>query len=475
MRTNYLTRLVYGAYFVFAALLVLYSFLSPKMSHYADVLCGFVFLSPVGYMVLRKGAGLLTRANGKRCFFVLLGACFCIKLIWVLRYKIMPEADYKTFFDTAALLSRNFVIHDNYAALFPHIMGYSLFLSVFFKVLGAHYIIAPVLNVCLSALSMALIYYICAEVGGRGMAVTASLLWIISPSQTIYNMLTLSEPLYCTILLMCWAVILFIYKRFSEVNTKIIILASILLAFLFTIFNMTRPIAPVAMIAFTLWLIFVDKTKGAVKKAVLILTVFVCYAGFSVLGTQYINLRLGEQAAAVPGYSVYVGLNGASEGTWNAQDSALLDHYSALYGGSAVKAQRQMLSDAVTKIKNGTVDIPRLLYNKYLIFMGDDSAAAYYARASLPHWDLLSTACNIFYFFLIAVSVIGVLRAIEHRNRTPLVMICLYAPGLILAQMLVEVAIRYHYSIIPPILILASYGITGKKQHAHSPAENPLM
>ena len=135
-------------------------------------------------------------------FFVLLIICLAVKTAWIVTYKIDPIGDYEAFFNTAKALGDNFVIHDRYVALFPHIFGYASFLSIFLKIFGANFMIPPIINVVLTTISMGLIYFIARRIGGVRTAITASVLWILLPSQTMYNMFALSEPLYCTILLL---------------------------------------------------------------------------------------------------------------------------------------------------------------------------------------------------------------------------------------------------------------------------------
>jgi 4-amino-4-deoxy-L-arabinose transferase-like glycosyltransferase len=470
--SNFFARCIFFVYFLLMALLIVYSFLSPKMEHHLDVLTGFLICCPVGYIVLRKSGVLFERFGPKTCFIVLLGLCLAIKLGWVLVFRIIPDVDYETFFDTAAALSRSFEIHNRYVALFPHIMGYSLFLSVFFEFFGVHYFIPPLLNVLLSTVSLAALYHICLRLGGGKAAVIAAVLWIIFPSQIIYNMLALSEPLYCTILLLIWLVIVKTYDRFPELNVKIVILVSILLALLLVLFNMTRPIAVIMLTALIIYLVLIDRSpvrigKSVLKKTAYILTTVLFFCAFSFLGSRYIGVRLGEQQANVPGYNIYVGFNAESEGAWNPGDSALLTYYNELDGWSADKTQKQMLHEAIFRIKNGNIDFPHLMYNKYLRFLGDDASAVYNARTSLVYTELLSTGSNIFYFSVIAFSLLGAAKAMYVKNKSPLIIICLYAIGLILAQMLVEVAPRYHYSVTLPMLILAAYGISKASESQH--------
>ena len=52
------------------------------------------------------------------------------------------------------------------------------------------------------------------------------------------------------------------------------------------------------------------------------------------------------------------------------------------------------------------------------------------------------------------MAILGAVRLWRSKRKTTYILVPLYITGLILAQMLVEVAGRYHYSIIPMLILL---------------------
>ncbi|WP_205417743.1 hypothetical protein, partial [Escherichia coli] len=92
-------------------------------------------------------------------------------------------------------------------------------------------------------------------------------------------------------------------------------------------------------------------------------------------------LRLGEEIASTPGYNFYVGFNTESSGTWNAADSELLLHYNDRPGWTANEVQKQMLEEAKKRIQSGSIDFPKLFFDKFIIFLGEDSQAVGYAQS----------------------------------------------------------------------------------------------
>jgi ABC-type enterochelin transport system permease subunit len=53
---------------------------------------------------------------------------------------------------------------------------------------------------------------------------------------------------------------------------------------------------------------------------------------------------------------------------------------------------------------------------------------------------------------------------LRSRKLSPGLLLPLYFLGLTLAHMLVEVADRYHYSLIPVLIIIAVLGLTGEER-----------
>lgn len=108
-------------------------------------------------------------------------------------------------------------------------------------------------------------------------------------------------------------------------------------------------------------------------------------------------------------------------------------------------------------------DWPGFLLRKLGTLIGTDSGCVEYSLESLEHPSLFSAACTGFYWACILVAVINCALLLRRAESSILMLLPIYAIGLVLAQMLVEVAGRYHYSLIPAILIMAAY-MGGKKE-----------
>ncbi|AJH72456.1 glycosyltransferase family 39 protein [Bacillus tropicus] len=462
--STFSTRAIYGIYSFFVAILIFDYFSDTQKYNYVMILVGVLLLCTIGNFILSSGSLYLEKVNEKICFFVLLIICLAVKTAWIVTYKIDPIGDYEAFFNTAKALGDNFVIHDRYVALFPHIFGYASFLSIFLKIFGANFMIPPIINVVLTTISMGLIYFIARRIGGVRTAITASVLWILLPSQTMYNMFALSEPLYCTVLLLAWAIMIIVYDKIENMTIAKVLMYSILLAALLVLINMARPIAAVPIIALAIWMFIIDtkhigNKKLLINKVAYVGVIIIGYLMMSSAANHYVTLRLGEEIATVPGYNIHVGFNKGASGTWNPGDSALLYHYSGQPGWSAQDVQKQMLEEAKKRIKNDDIDFGKLMYDKFIIFLGNDDQAVKYADPIMDHKVRYTIISNVFYYFLLVTSLFGALVAIKNKNKSSLLIICLYVIGLTMAQMIVEVAPRYHYSATIPMIFLAAFGI----------------
>ena len=72
--------------------------------------------------------------------------------------------------------------------------------------------------------------------------------------------------------------------------------------------------------------------------------------------------------------------------------------------------------------------------------------------------------CNVFYYGVFLAGLAGLARLFRSRALGAGLLLPLYFLGLTLAHMLVEVADRYHYSLIPILIIFAALGFAGEER-----------
>lgn len=416
-------------------------------------------LAVLAAAVLWKGLPWLSRRlavlGAVRVWIILTALCLVLKGAWVVLVRVPLSGDYATFWGYANWLAKLPVLNNGqYMALFPHIFGYSSFLSWFIRMFGSGELLAQWLNVALTALSGSFLFLLAKRWWGLAAGASAYLLWIICPSQTIYNSLVLSEPLYTAMLLG----VLLLLTRWEDGGKRPILLGAVA-GLLLRWFNGVRPIALVVVIALLIWR-FLLKPEGLVRREgrrlwlPALAVLLIAYLLTGPLWQAHLTRRIGEKPATTPGYSVLVGFNAQYSGQWNQEDSDLLFSFRDEPGATAQQAQEKAMEAAKERITSGEISFLHLMKEKVRVFLGVDSACVGYASTVLRHIDLLSLACNSFYYAAILLAAGGLIRLWRQRSRSLVLLLPLYVLGLTSAQMLVEVAGRYHYSVIPVLLLL---------------------
>jgi hypothetical protein len=175
------------------------------------------------------------------------------------------------------------------------------------------------------------------------------------------------------------------------------------------------------------------------------------------LWKAYAVTHLEQVPPSVPGYSIYVGFNPETQGSYADEDMALLqDRYFGEYDRNAVATQQSMLESAKKRISENKDGIPHLMLQKLGTLLGHDEGGAFYSKESLSDraysaWCMTS---NVWYYFVCIVAIAGCFRLWKQTRADSILIVPLCMIGIILAQMLVEVAARYHYCLIPMLLLL---------------------
>ena len=108
------------------------------------------------------------RQNPAAVCLLLAFLCLLVNGIWVIVFHPLQAADYQTFFQAAADLADGGPLSGkDYIAMFPHILGYAAFLSVFFRLFGVSILTAAAVNVILTTLSGVILYVLCLKHCGR--------------------------------------------------------------------------------------------------------------------------------------------------------------------------------------------------------------------------------------------------------------------------------------------------------------------
>lgn len=411
----------------------------------------------------RPRPSIWQRMGERKTEALLLCFCFCVNLLWVLVFRLEPEVDYATFWNTAVDLAAGEPVRTRaFVALFPHILGYASFLSLVIRVFGTGPLVAPITNVVLTTLSGFFLFRLTLRYRRRlHSAAFVLLAWSLFPSKLLYNVMVLSEPWYTCLLLCSLWICAEVEARQPRLGATALL--GLVAGLLLRLVNAARPIAAVPILALLIWVLLLR--GGREKRTRLLwlsftLLLILSYAATGPIWKAYARSVLGEEPASIPGYSFYVGVNTESLGSYSEEDMALLQEYRfGEEGGSAVEAQRRMLDRTRERLQSTGLRYGPLLSFKLRTFLGNDEGGVYYSRGALSPraYSVLSFYCNIWYYVLGILALWGTWRLFRNREQRTLLLVPLFVIGLTLAQLLVEVATRYHYSVIPMLLLLSGF------------------
>ena len=392
--------------------------------------------------------------------------CLLLNLAWVFSFQIEPTVDFKTFYDTALAIARNERVDMLYLGLFPHILGYSTFLGLMMRLFGESAILAPVLNVVLTVISGLCIYILSLRWIGLRAASAAFFMWSLCPSKLMYNSMVMSEPLYTCLILLALLLMSLALDRDSRWWLRLLAALPLGLGFgaLLLAVNATRPLALILFVAFFLWAFLLrgrrlKELKGWLVLAVFTFSMFGSYSRCDYQWFRWEYLHIFQETSDIPAYNIYVGLNMDSLGSYSEEDMETLMNYR--YQGSAVYAQEQMLKEVEKRLNSGEMDFPKLFSAKLAKLMGNDEGGAFYAQAELSPlaFKLSSAISNVFYYFVVLLSLCGAAALFRDPVFSTAYMAPLYSIGLILAHLIVEVSGRYKYSLIPMVIIVAAFAL----------------
>lgn len=394
--------------------------------------------------------------------FLLLCLCVLVNLGWVLYFRADPVVDYQTW-KAAVELSAGQPLSDRvYIAMFPHLLGYSTFLSLFVRLFGPVRMVAKVLNVCLVTLSGFFMYRLMLRWRGPNSAALVLLAWSLFPSKMFYNTIMLSEPYYTCLLLET----LWIASEVEAGRPRLFpaMLLGLFAGLLLRLVNTARPIAAVPIAALLIWVLLLCGDRDRQNR--------VSWLGFSAallavylltgpLWNAYLERVLEEPPASVTGYSLYVGVDPVSLGNYSQEDMDLLLDMRSEPDSSAELVQREMLELFKERLHSG-LPFGKLFFTKLRTFLGFDEGGAFSSRIGLRDraYQLLALYSNIWYYALGILTLWGGWRLLRSDNRKTVLLVPLYVIGLTLLQMLTEVAARYHYSIIPMLILMAGFSYT---------------
>ena len=222
-----------------------------------------------------------------------------LRAFWLMYMPTVPVSDFAMYNNTAIQIA-----HGNFnigAFVTP---GYQITLGILYWIFGVNILVGKIFNVVLSILIMYLTYIIAKKVFGSKISLIAIAIVAISPLAIAYCNVLGTEILFCTILMFCIYILLFINNPY---------LLGIMMGYLILV----RPIALLLPVVFISYVMFKDAQK--LKERIKYSAVFLVMLGIALAPWVVRNyFTLGKPVLSNNGGIVlYINNNEYATGAWS--------------------------------------------------------------------------------------------------------------------------------------------------------------
>jgi len=428
----------------------------------------------LGWLVFKK----LPAFSSDKWYLLIAGA-FCVGLrvlaLALFPVDTAPVHDFGTYFRLASYLAGDGALPRTSANLFPHILFFSMALSVPFRVFESTVLTYQLCGVALSLLSMVLLYGIMRGFAKKQMAFYGALLWAFSPTLILYAPLNCSEHL-ALMLTLLYIYLLFKTERRQIRSVPCLLLSGATLGLVLLALELVRPVSVILLLATLLYLPI--RHWKSVKKRFLPVCGAALAAMLVLIGGKALALRAADgilpQPLAKSSYvfTLLAGSNTDAGGAWNEADSKLFldtmkktyvngyDYQSAYDALNEVVLERycEMSPSELCKLllhKNETLWGEQRMVVSYLVQYRDAAQSSVLETHPRAVW-LAGRFCDagmIALLLLFAVACCGELR---QKSETPLLWCITSVLGFVCLYCISEASGRYTATVYPMLYITAA-------------------
>jgi hypothetical protein len=402
---------------------------------------------------------------------VLLG--ISIRLSFYFKFSYLPVSDPATFYNAAQKIAKGLgMTGDNYIAFFPYLAAYDAILGFAMKIVSDPWLATIVLNTVFDIGASVVIYLLIKQLTkpDSRLPLIALGVWFLSPLNILFCIVSL-PIIIVNFFIMTTIFIVHLLSRSLMANKLLLTLTlSLILGVVIGFGNWFRPIFPIAIIALFLLYIFILLKNGGTKKLLLslgfsfllVLAMFFCIQNFNI---SYVASQTGLDVTSSGAWSIYVGSNSVSDGTWNQ-----LDEYRKKIickdTSSNRDCQEKLQGAAIDRYRQQGIEGTLNLFVRKLYRFSSDQSVTYNANASIDSYagSRIAKIMNIYTIAFIAVLFISstiflYLSAKRVMSRVEAVPVVIFASnlmlGFFLSIMLVETAPRYAQIMYPIFTLFA--------------------
>ena len=434
----------------------------------------FLVLAAVGFacIALLWGARLYhgTKPDNNGFLVILVLVTIIPRVLWILLVNTQPDSDFVLFNNYAVNASKGiFTVFNPTYTVFPFKFGFPLVISVIYRIFGSNLIDAKLFNVLISVCTSLLIYSISRRIFNDHAGRITGLLYSIWPAQIMLASVLASEHIFLLLLLLSIQLFLKAIDHLGTGGTAIYAAGTgISLA-------VTQFIRPVALILVPIFIVYLFLFKQAHEyglKSILVkfkaaFTIGVIFVlSFLILTLPLSNLIGVPIYKSSSGFNLLVGTNFVSNGAYNKEDSKIITEFIYDYA----KIHKEAMIRAINRILAHPLSFTMLMERKYITQWGSEDYGAYWSMRKTDYTNvigqylvdnprLLNAVSQIYYVFLLLMSIIGCFFFIKNRHYQLVIFLLLFQ-GLFIAHTFLEVQSRYHFPAMPVFMLLAGFGLS---------------
>ena len=329
-------------------------------------------------------------------------------------------------------------------------MGYPLALATVYSMLGIGPHAIEALNIALAALTTFLVFDIARVAWGPRAAIVAATGYAVMPSQRLMVLPPLTEPLYTMVLAATIRVSLIPGLPAAAALGAALAVAQYIRS------TAVALLAPIAVMVLS----FGPALHRSSGRIGLTLVAFLIAMAPVIAFNLEQHADVSISTSAYGGWSLFVGANPASDGRFNADDSAL---FAKMPGDSAWERSQHAGELAMDRILADPQAYLSLQPRKFAVMWKDETYAGAYAFApagsAVPRQTSIAWLLSqIFYVPAVALASFAVIR--HGRGNPTVLLIGMVIAVVALSHAVLEVHSRYHAYLIPLFLILAAGAAT---------------
>ena len=418
-------------------------------------------------------------------------ASFLIRVIYVRNFPMIPDSDYKTYYEIAQLINSDTLLEDGvgycqYVSMFPHVYGYSYVLAIVLRLFGTSVWVGQMFNIVCAVLTCFFVWRCAVLLAGRASGFLALVLTAFWPSQILYNNFLAAEYLFSLLFYLClWVFLRLVQVDISDGRAQVgLFFGHIALGVLLGLTSAIRPMALLLLISILLYLFpsraelpilpynDLPVTARAMShgwiRGLLILAAFVFTTNITSRCVAYAVDSEITSGSASFGYNLLVGLNQDSYGGWNQEDADYL--YNALdETGSAQEAQAACRDLAMQRLKTPIAGILNLFFHKYTVLWSNDDYGSTWNLLFMDQQGTLTTTRqdflyamrnfnNYYYLTAVAFSALAAFSLLHKRGSWAYVPITVFL-GTVAMHLLVENQNRYHFHALYLFVLLTAVAL----------------